>query len=258
MPQSTHKPVVNAIVEVRMGSTRLPGKTMMEILGKPSIALLLERLSLARKIDRIIVATTTNPEDDVIEQFCRKAGYICFRGDALDVLKRVYEAARLYKTDVVVEVTGDCTLLDPWLLDECIEKYLEAGVDYLSNFIEQTYPPGIDAQIFSFKALEESHQCAHDPKYREHVSLYILKHPARFTPLNVRAPAELHFPDWHLELDEAKDYELIKKIYEALYPADHKFTTKDIIALLKANPEWIKINSDVKRTWEQAREEDIA
>lgn len=250
-------PVVNAIVEVRMGSTRLPGKTMMEIVGRPSISLLLERLSWAHKVNRIIVATTTKPEDDVIEFFCRENKYVCFRGDSEDVLKRVYLAAQLYKTDIVLEVTGDCPLLDPWLIDDCISLYLKSNVDYLSNFIEQSYPPGIDVQLFSFKVLEEINRIARDEKYREHVSLYILKHPNKYTQLNLKAPKDLYFPDWHLELDELKDYELIRKIYEQLYPKNPRFTTRDIIALLKFNPDLLKINSEVKRAWEQVRKEDL-
>lgn len=248
---------VNAIVEVRMGSTRLPGKTMMDVAGKPSISRLLERLGYAREIDDIIVATTVKTEDDVIEKYCKDNGYICYRGSSEDVLGRVYNAAQKYDTDIIVEVTGDCPLLDPWLIDECIKLFLGSDYDYLSNFIEQSYPPGIDVQMFTFEALSEMNRLAKDEKYREHVTLYILKHPKNFKMHNVKAPSELNYPDWHLELDEAKDYELIKRIYESLYPNDPKFTTMDIINLLKDNSAWLEFNKDVKRTWEKAREEEI-
>lgn len=248
---------VNAIIEARMGSTRLPGKTLMPILGRPSIALLIERLRIARKIDNIILATTTNSEDNTIEKFCRDSGVACFRGSSEDVLGRVYNAAKRFSTDVVVEVTGDCPLLDPWLIDECIDIFAGGGYDYLSNFIEQSYPPGIDVQIFTFAALDEMNKKAKSDKFREHVTLYILKHPDKFRMRNVTAPAELAYPDWHLELDEKKDYELIVKIYEKLYPENPRFTTADIIGLLKKNPGWLDINKDVKRTWEAARIEEI-
>lgn len=248
---------INAIVEVRMGSTRLPGKTMMPILGRPAIDFLLERLRISTKINDIIVATTINSEDDVIEEFCIQKDFICYRGSSADVLGRVYNAAKKYDTDIIVEVTGDCPLLDPWLIDECLEIFEKKGCDFLSNFIEQSYPPGIDVQIFSFGALDEMNKEALDERYREHVSLYMLKNPSKFNSHNVFAPAEYFYPDWHLELDEQKDYELICKVYEKLYPTNRVFKTKDIIAALKANLHWLDINKDVKRKWEQVREEEF-
>lgn len=248
---------VNAIVEARMGSTRLPGKTLLPIAGQPAIKMLIERLRMSERIDTIILATTVNPEDDAIEQFCSKNQVVCFRGSSDDVLGRVYTAAKLHGTEVVVEVTGDCPLLDPWLIDECIDIFLKSDFDYLSNFLVQSYPPGIDVQIFTYGALERMHLMARDPKFREHVTLYILKHPEEFKMHNISAPPELYYPDWHLELDEPKDYELIKKIYEALYPDNSSFTTLAIIALLKAHPEWLEINRDVERVWEKVREEKI-
>ena|SRR3989338_6387864 len=247
---------VNAIIEARMGSTRLPGKTLLPIVGKPAIQLLIERLKIAKKIDAIILATTTNAEDDAIEKFCKENQVICYRGSSDDVLGRVYSAAKKYNTDVVVEVTGDCPLLDPWLIDDCIDIFLRSDYDYLSNFLVQTYPPGIDVQIFSFRVLEEINKLAKSEKFREHVTLYILKHPEKYKMHNVTAPPELCYPNWHIELDEQRDYELIKKIYESLYFKNPKFTTMDIINLLKANPEWLDINKDVKRVWEQIRKKD--
>jgi len=246
---------VNAIIEARMGSTRLPGKTMMQIVGKPSIELLVERLRLAKKIDDIILATTTKHEDDVIEDFCRRKNVLCFRGSSEDVLNRVYNAAKAYETDIIVEVTGDCPLLDPWLIDDCINIFLNSQYDYLSNFIEQSYPPGIDVQIFTFRVLEEMEKLAKEQKYREHVSLYILKHPTKYKMHNVAAPIELTYPDRHLELDEYKDYELIRLIYENLYFKNPQFTTSEIIALLKEHPEWLEINKDVHRVWEESRKD---
>jgi len=248
---------VNAIIEARMGSSRLPGKTMMEIVGKPSIGLLLERLRFSRKIHDIIMATTINVEDDVIDEFCRRHDVHCYRGSSEDVLGRVYEAAKEYDTDVIVEVTGDCPLLDPWLIDDCIELFLESDYDYLSNFIVQSYPPGIDVQIFSFSTLERMHREARGEKYREHVTLYILKNPQLFKIYNVYAPEDLHYPDWHLELDEYGDYELIKAIYEHLYPQNPAFSTREVIALLKEHQEWLDLNRDVARTWEQARQGEL-
>lgn len=248
---------VNAIVEARMGSSRLPGKTMMEIMGVPSIQLVIDRLRRAKRINDIILATTTNSEDDTIEQFCHDYRVVCFRGPSEDVLGRVFHAAQKYETEVIVEVTGDCPLLDPWLIDDCIDLFLESDYDYLSNFIEQSYPPGIDVQIFTFAVLEQLHSVAKDQKYREHVTLYILKNPTLFRMRNVFAPPELYYPDWHLELDEHADYKLIKTIYENIYNKYPAFTTIDIINLLKEHPEWLKINQEVQRTWEQVRQEDM-
>jgi len=240
-----------------MGSSRLPGKTMMEIIGVPSIQLLIERLRRAKRIDNIILATTTNSEDDTIEKFCHDYRVVCFRGSSEDVLGRVFHAAQKYGTDVVVEVTGDCPLLDPWLIDDCIDLFLRSDYDYLSNFIEQSYPPGIDVQIFSFSVLEQMHVNAKEKKFREHVTLYILKNPSLFKIHNVYAPPELSYPDWHFELDEHADYELIKCIYQNLYVENPDFSTIDIINLLKDHPEWLKVNQKVERIWEQTRKEDI-
>lgn len=248
---------VNAIVEARMGSTRLPGKTLMPIVGQPAIKLLIERLRRARLIDTIILATTTNREDDLLEEFCKENKVVCFRGSPDDVLGRVYAAAKKYATDIIVEVTGDCPLLDPVLIDECIDTFLDSNYDYLSNFLVQSYPPGIDVQMFTFRVLEEMNFTAKDPRFREHVTLYILKHPEKFKMHNIISPPEMNYPDWHLELDEPKDYELIKKIYEALYLNNPAFSSGEIITLLKNNPEWLEINKDVDRVWEKVREEKI-
>jgi len=245
--------IVNAIVEARMGSVRLPGKTLMPIVGKPVLKLVIERLKIAKNIARIIVAAPVNSEDDAIEDLCAKSNIDCFRGSPDDVLNRVYSAAKKYKTEAVVEVTADCPLLDPWLIDECIDIFLKSGCDYLSNFIEQSYPPGIDVQIFKSSVLKEVESIARDAKFREHVTLYILKHPGKYRLHNVTAPEELFFPDWHLELDEYEDYELIKKIYEHLYYKNPEFTTRDIIGLLKKNTCWLDLNKKIERAWEKAR-----
>ena len=120
---------VNAIIEARMGSTRLSGKTLFPIVGKSVLALLIERLSFAREINDIIVAIPTKPEDDMIEKFCVQNKIKCFRGPSEDVLGRVYQAAKKYDTDIIVEVTGDCPLLDPWLIDECIRIFANSDYD---------------------------------------------------------------------------------------------------------------------------------
>lgn len=246
---------VDAIVQVRMGSSRLPGKTMLPILGKPVIQLLLERLRFSSRINDIIVATTIRPEDDVINDFCKSNDIICSRGSSEDVLGRVYAAATKFNSDVIVDVTGDCPLLDPWLIDECIDIFLKSDFDYFSNFVTQSYPPGIDVQILNFKVLEEMHYIAREPKFREHVTLFILANKNKYNIHNYLSPAEFNFPDWHLELDEEGDYRLIKRIYEALYPLNNKFSTLDILNILKKNPAWLKDNKNVKRVWEKVREE---
>ena len=245
---------VNAIVQARMGSKRLPGKTLMPIAGRPMLELLLERLRYSKKINDIIVATSVNPEDDAIEKFCRdNGGIVCFRGSADDVLHRVHAAAKLYSTDIVVLVTGDCPLIDPRLIDKCVGIFLRAHYDYLSNFIDQSYPPGIDVQILTFDLLSEINRRARGAKFREHVTHYLFRHRENYRMRNVKAPDRLCRPDWHLEVDEMKDYELIKLIYENLYPKKPKFSTADVIQLLEKNPKWLDINRDVPRAWEALR-----
>ncbi|MDD5657776.1 MAG: glycosyltransferase family protein [Elusimicrobia bacterium] len=232
-----------------MGSTRLPGKSLMLIAGKPALELLLERLGRARTVDQIVVATTVNAEDDAIVRLCGRLGMACFRGSPDDVLGRVSDAARWAKADVIVEITGDCPLTCPEVVDEAVRTFLAGGIDYLSNLLEQTYPQAVDVRVFRAADLREVHErlAGADQPLREHVPLYFEEHPERYRTLIMRAPPEYHRPDWRLDLDYEEDLMLLRRIFEALYPKKPDFSLRDLVAFLDAHPELKAINQGMLR-----------
>lgn len=240
---------VVATVEVRMGSSRLPGKTMMKILGKPTLELLVERLRRAEMVDEIVVATTVNSEDDMIEALCRHLGIRCYRGSADDVLGRVVNAAHSAGADVIVEITGDCIITCPEVVDDAVRTFLESDYDYLSNLIEQTYPQAVDVRVFRIRDLNEIHEqlAGDDTAAREHVSLYFEEHPERYRIHVMKAPPEYHRPEWRLDLDYAEDFRLLTILFEALYPKNPQFTLSDLIAYLDAHPELQSVNRGMLR-----------
>lgn len=239
---------VVATVEARMGSTRLPGKVMLPALGKPMLYYVIERLKAARSLDRIVIATTTKEEDDVIANFARDQGVDTFRGSEHDVMSRVIGAADSVDADVVVEITGDCPLVDPDLVEQTIRvfKYNE-GVSYCANSYISSYPDGMDTQVIDLRALKESYTMTDSKLDREHVSRYIVNHPEIFRHAYLIAPPSLEWPGLGLTLDEQSDYELIKAIIEALGKESVTFGCREIISFLRANPRLLQINSDVKR-----------
>ena len=234
-------------IEARMSSTRLPGKVLEPILGHPMLALMIERLSRVRLADEIVVATSDNPADDPIVELARRLNVAWFRGSEMDVLDRVLQSARQIKADLIVETTGDCPLIDPETIDRVIETFLENSVDYCSNMLKRTYPRGMDVQVFPLSVLEKVAQLTHDPVDREHVSLYIYQHPEQFRLLNVASDLPPHIGELRLTVDKTEDLELIKRIYEALYPTRPAFRLKDILDLLDRRPELVEINRHVKQ-----------
>jgi spore coat polysaccharide biosynthesis protein SpsF len=236
-------------IEARMASTRLPGKTMRKILGRPMLELLIERLKRARKVDEIVVATTVNPEDEVIIKLAERVGVKWFRGSSEDVLDRVLRAAKAHKGDVIVEMTGDCPLLDPEIVDTMVTKFLagKGKYDYVANIIKRTYPRGLDTQVFPVAVLEEVSHLTQDPADRENVSLYIYEHPEKYRLLNVEAPPELARPDLRLTVDTEEDLRLTREIYSALFPGKPAFTTLDVIKLIDANPALAMVNVHVQQ-----------
>lgn len=237
-----------ATVEARMASTRLPGKVMKNILGKPVLELLVERLKMVELISDIVIATTINKSDDIIEGFCKKIDVKCFRGSEEDVLKRVLGAAKSVDADLIVEITGDCPLIDPDIVRECIKLFLKGDYDYVSNgCLEKTFPDGLAVQVFPVKVLEEVNELTKDPVDHEHVSLYVYKHSEKYKLKNYKAKGELCWPELAITLDTPEDYKLIKKIYEELYPMNNRFTAYDVVRFLKSNPELIAVDSDAMR-----------
>lgn len=236
-----------ATVEARMESSRLPGKTLAPILGRPMLEVLIERVRRARRVDQIVVATTDHAADQPIEELARRLGVGCFGGSSEDVLDRVLKASQAHQADLIVELTGDCPLLDPEVIDQVIALFLSGEYDYVSNVLARTYPRGLDTQVFPVRVLEEVAALTLEPADRENVSLYIYEHPERYRLGNLEAPPELRHPELRLTVDTAQDLELVREIYQRLYPAKPDFTIADVIRLLQQTPELREINQGVKQ-----------
>lgn len=231
-----------ATVEARTGSSRLPGKVLAEVCGAPMLEHILRRLARSRRLDAICVATTRDPADDAVAALAARVGVACYRGCTEDVLDRVVRAGRTCRADILVEITGDCAVIDPTVVDRVIEVYLQGGYDYVSNVMRLTYPPGIDAQVFSLALLEQVAALTRDPEDREHVTRYIYRRPERFRCLNVEAPAALTRPTLRLMVDYPEDLEFVRRVYGALYPRNPAFGLEEILDLVDRDPGLARIN----------------
>jgi spore coat polysaccharide biosynthesis protein SpsF len=241
------RPRVVATIEARMTSSRLPGKALLPALGKPMLAHLVERLKAVPSVDAIVIATTINQADQPIVDFAHNAMINCFRGSENNVMARVLGAAESAAADVIVEITGDCPIIDPDIVEQTIRMFLHHSVDYMSNAVIRSYPDGMDAQVFSLEALRNASQRTDNPLDLEHVSRYIYQHPNEYRIGHLVAPPSLHWPELGLTLDEEDDYRLLKKIIETLGQSDPLFGCHKVISLLRSHPEWVAINSQVKR-----------
>ena len=236
-----------ATVEARMGSSRLPGKVMKEILGKPILQIVVERASKSKLLNEVIVATTKNPRDDAIVEMCKKNNILYYRGSEDDVLERVLNAAKSRNADIIVELISDNPLIDPNVIDQVVQFYLDNKYDYVSNFIPKiTFPTGIGVQVFSVDLLEEVSMITNDPKdpeyikNRENVTWYIYHHTERYRIRNFEATGIFKNPKIRLDLDNPEDFELIKKIYENFNSLN--VSLEEVLEFLMKNPELIKIN----------------
>ncbi len=236
-----------ATIEARMTSSRLPGKVLLPALGYPMLHHLVARLRAVPSIDDIVLATTTNITDDSLIAFAEKENTKVFRGSENDVMSRVICAAEFGHADVIVEITGDCPIIDPDIVEQTIRMFKTHDVVYVSNGLIRSYPDGMDTQVFRLETLKRSAAMTNDPLDREHVSLHMCKHPELFPRLNLIAPPSLHWPELGLTLDEPADYELIKQLIEYFGESPPLFSCFDVIRVLHEKPEWIEINRDVKR-----------
>jgi len=241
------KKKIVSTIEARYASTRLPGKTLLEICGKPTLAHVVERLQRSEIIDHIVIATATNPDCDPIEKLAEKLEVGFFRGSEDDVFDRVLCAAKAYKANIIVEITGDETLIDPIIVDETINFYLRNNFDYVSNILDRRYPRGLDTQVFSVDVLEEVSTLTNDPADRENVSLYIYEHPEKYKLGGIRAPEELNHPNWRWTLDTKEDFEFLKTVYETLYPVKKDFNSYDVLKLLMDRPDILEINMHIEQ-----------
>ncbi len=236
-----------ATITARMTSERLPGKVLLPCVGRPMLELLVERVRRSRLIDHIVISTTTNRTDDVVEKCADDLGVGCFRGSELDVVGRVVGAMEAAEADIVVQLTGDCPLHDWQVIDQLIRLYQANNFDYVSNTLVRSYPRGLDCQVVSLVTLQESLRIAKDAAQHEHVCLSVYENPQRFRLFNLMAPPELCYPVQRWTLDTEADYRFISAIYEALYERDPGFTSRDILQFLEENPEVEAINSDIRQ-----------
>jgi spore coat polysaccharide biosynthesis protein SpsF len=240
---------VAAIVQARFGSTRLPGKILKEISNKPMLWHIVNRLFHSKLINQIIIATTTLPDDDQVQEFCETNNISFYRGSSDDVLTRYFETAKFATADVIVRITSDCPVIDPVIVDKMLEMYFEKNrsgkVDYLSNTLVRTYPRGLDTEIFSFDALERAHTEAAQQFEREHVTPYFYNHPEKFSIKNFMNEKDFSFHRWTVDTEE--DFRLIEEIYKALYSKKELFLFEDILKLFEEQPHLININQNVQQ-----------
>jgi len=237
--------MIVAVLQARFSSSRLPGKVLKPILGKPMLALQIERIQRSQCIDHLIVATSDRGQDEPIATLCDQLGVECFRGSLEDVLSRFYQATQAISAQQVVRLTGDCPLCDPALIDRLIEFHLDGSYDYSSNTIVPTYPDGLDVEVIRFCCLKQAHQEAVLPSHREHVTQFIHQQPQRFKLGDYRDLVDRSSLRW--TVDEPLDLELISKIYESLYLQNPNFTTQDVLDWLYAHPKWLTHNHCYER-----------
>lgn len=236
---------VVAIIQARMGATRLPCKMMMEILDKPVVHHVIERVKKARLVNDIWLATTVNPEDDVLANWAKDNNVKYYRGSVNDVLDRYYQTALLAQADTVIRITGDCPLIDPEVVDQVVGEYLKGGYDYICNRQPPTFPDGLDTEVFSMATLKKDWEEATLKSDREHVSTYIWRHPNIFKLKSIYNPVDLSGQRW--TLDTKEDLEFLKLIFEELQKKQQFGHLAEVLAILKEHPDWLKINSQYQR-----------
>lgn len=236
---------IMAIVQARMGSTRLPGKVMMDLLGEPVLVRDVTRLRRSKLLDEIIIATTTLTADNLIVSLCKDRGWLYYRGDENDVLDRYYQAARAYNADVIVRITSDCPMIDPVIVDQVVTTFINIpDIDYVSNILPpRTFPRGLDTEVMTFDTLERAWTEYKDPKLREHVTPYIYRNPVKFHIHGVVNDKDLSSHRW--TLDTPKDLLFIRTVYEHF--GNDRFTWVDVLEYLDEHPEVVRINNEIQQ-----------
>lgn len=249
------------IIQARTGSTRLPGKVLLPAAGKPLLLQMAERVSCSKLAGTIVIATTSEPEDDVIEDLCLNNDLNCFRGSTLDLLDRHFKTAIKYSADIVLKIPSDCPLIDPEIIDNVIKYYIRNRdrYDYVSNLHPQSYPDGNDVEVFSFNALYKAYKHAVKIYEREHTTPYIWNNSDLFKIGNYEWEAAADLSRSHrFVLDYPADYEFIRSVYDELYYTDNSFTLYDILDLLDIKPSIKDINSHLNgNSWYDAYRNDF-
>lgn len=234
-----------AIIQARMGSSRLPGKVLKQVNGQPLLLHQVHRLKKCQNIHQIVIATTIKPEDDQIVKLCENNNIDLFRGSEDDVLGRYYRAWGEFGGDIIVRLTSDCPLIDPDVVDGTIQYYLDNTFDYISNTIERTFPRGLDTEVFSSEVLEVAFNNATLIRDREHVTAYVYTHPEIFNIGMYKDEDDYSFYRWTVDTEE--DFQLIEKIFEAYKGKEEKLNYSAVVTLMENNPQWRKINEHIEQ-----------
>lgn len=238
---------VVAIIQARMESSRLPGKVLADIQGEPMLLRVARRVQRAQTVDQVVVATTTAETDNPVAALCRRERLACFRGDAIDVLDRVRAAAASQNADVVVRITGDCPVIDPDVIDQTVQAYLDSQppVDLaLNRFVDdRTFPIGLDTEVCSFKALDTAWREADQPYQREHVMPFLYDPPGRFRVLHVRNEEDLGSYRW--TVDTPEDLAFIRAVFQHFAP-DDSFGWHEVLGLVRSRPDLAAVNAGVQ------------
>ncbi|MDO8430354.1 MAG: glycosyltransferase family protein [bacterium] len=239
--------MIAIIIQARMGSTRLPGKIMKTLAGKPVLWHTVERCRQSQKADQVIVASTLNLEDDAVEKFCKENKILYYRGSSENVLERYYQAAKRVEADVIVRVTSDCPLIDPFVIDNCIGAFQKSGSDYLGNNIDpeaHTFPRGLDVEVFSFKSLEKAYRNAMEIYEKEHVTQYIWENKKKEFKIGASVTASPEYArDYRFTVDYKEDFQLMEKIYNEFYKEGEIIDVKKVLLFLDKHLEIVKINA---------------
>jgi spore coat polysaccharide biosynthesis protein SpsF len=230
-----------AILQAQTASPRFPGKVLQSVAGEPLLQRMIERVLLCRCIDRLVVATSSDGSDDPVAAIAERMNVECFRGARDDILDRFYQAASTYQAGHIVRLRADCVLTDPALIDEIITQYHRGRHEYCSNLTDRTFPVGLDAEVFSFAALQTAWLETDAPYDREHVTAFLRRNPIRFVHGVVRDSLDRSHMRW--VVDEPEDLLFVNRVFERLYPFGINFTRHDIFELLEESPELAAINA---------------
>jgi len=233
-----------AVIQARMGSTRLPGKVLRDIGGKTMLARVVRRMQCVASLSQVVVATAASLGDKAIVAECERLGIPAFRGDEQDVLDRYYQAAQVHRADVVVRVTSDCPLIDPGVVDEVVRAFLDAEPDYASNTLERTYPRGLDTEVMTMAALARAWREAQEPCQHAHVTPYFYQNPQLFRLLSVTANADYSGYRW--TVDTPEDLAFVRAVYTRMGNA-MDITWRDVLGLLEREPALAELNCNIQQ-----------
>ena len=247
---------VDATIQARTGSSRLPNKVLKPVLGKALLQHQIERIQRASTINRVVLATSNLAQDDPLEDLAHSMGILCFRGSETDVISRVCGALEKFEIDIHAEFQGDNSIPDPAVIDFVVGYFLEHSekFDYVTNALKTTYPPGLEVSVYPSQILFDANLRASNSEHREYVGFHINQHPDVYRLKNIEAPAAISRPDLHLEVDTEEDFLLVSHIYEH-FASQPNFTIEDVVAYTDAHPHLTQSNSGIERRWKQYRQE---